>query len=251
VRENVIEPAMKAACQNEGAKYGAKDLIQGKTRSQFQDDLSAALEKQVAARNIHVLLALIRNIASRTTRARIRPKACSRRSSAPTSRSSARSPTSRRRKRLSSRPSLEQAKKLVDVARQTVDSETNVKVANILADGQKQAAEIAPARAGCEQRRASDRPARRPAHQILGKAGADVERMKREAEAKGAKLMIDAFGTPQAYNQYIFAKNFEPQDLRLIFAGPGTFWTDLKTFEQVGRQRSSRSRREPQPSPSR
>lgn len=62
VRQNVIEPAMKAACQNEGAKYGAKELIQGTTRSKFQDDLSAALEKQVASRNIHVLLALIRNI---------------------------------------------------------------------------------------------------------------------------------------------------------------------------------------------
>ena len=47
-------------------------------------------------------------------------------------------------------------------------------------------------------------------------------------------MLVDALGTPQAYNQYIFAKNFEPTDLKLIFAGPGTFWTDLKTFEQVG-----------------
>ena len=37
-----------------------------------------------------------------------------------------------------------------------------------------------------------------------------------------------------AYNRYIFAKNFDPTEVRLIFAGPGTFWTDLKTFEQVG-----------------
>jgi hypothetical protein len=58
--------------------------------------------------------------------------------------------------------------------------------------------------------------------------------MKNEADAKGAKLLVDALGSPQAYNQYIFAKGFEPTDLRLIFAGPGTFWTDLKTFEQVG-----------------
>ena len=70
--------------------------------------------------------------------------------------------------------------------------------------------------------------------QIMGKAMADVERMKNEAEAKGAKLMIDAFGTPQSYNLYIFAKSFDPKDLRLIFAGPGTLWTDLKSFEQVG-----------------
>ena len=46
--------------------------------------------------------------------------------------------------------------------------------------------------------------------------------------------MVQALGTPQAYNQYIFAKNFQPTDLRLIFAGPGTFWTDLKSFQEVG-----------------
>jgi hypothetical protein len=61
-----------------------------------------------------------------------------------------------------------------------------------------------------------------------------VARLKNEAEAKGAKMLVDAFGSPQAYNLYTFAKGFEPKDLKLIFAGPGTFWTDLKTFEQVG-----------------
>jgi hypothetical protein len=47
-------------------------------------------------------------------------------------------------------------------------------------------------------------------------------------------MMIDAFGSPAAYNQYIFAKNFQPTDLHLIFAGPGTMWTDLKSFQDVG-----------------
>ena len=32
--------------------------------------------------------------------------------------------------------------------------------------------------------------------------------MKNDAEAKGAKMLVDAFGSPQAYNLYIFAKNF-------------------------------------------
>ena len=45
---------------------------------------------------------------------------------------------------------------------------------------------------------------------------------------------MEAFGSPQSYNLYTFAKHFQPSDLRLIFAGPGTFWTDLKSFEQVG-----------------
>src|SRR5207237_2652593 len=67
VRQNVIEPAMKAACQNEGAKYSAKELIQGTTRSKFQEDLTKALEDQVSTRNVHILLALVRNIAVKDT----------------------------------------------------------------------------------------------------------------------------------------------------------------------------------------
>jgi hypothetical protein len=110
-----------------------------------------------------------------------------------------------------------------------------VKVANIVADAAKKAAETDAGRdlsvadinlqvALLEAQRV----------QILGKAKADVERMKNDAEAKGAKLLVDALGSPQAYNQYIFAKNFEPTELKLIFAGPGTFWTDLKSFQEVG-----------------
>jgi hypothetical protein len=123
----------------------------------------------------------------------------------------------------------------VDVARETVASETKVKVANILAEGQKKAAEIDAQReltVAAVQLEISALEAQTT--QILGKAAADVDRLKNEAEAKGAKLLIDAFGSPQAYNSYIFAKNFQPTDLRLIFAGPGTFWTDLKSFQEIG-----------------
>ena len=124
---------------------------------------------------------------------------------------------------------------LVDVAKETVASDTNVKVANIHGRRQEEGGRD---RGAARPRRREDRPRDRQLDaqrtQILGKAEADVERLKNEAEAKGAKMLVDAFGSPQAYNHYIFAKNFEPKDLRLIFAGPGTFWTDLKTFEQVG-----------------
>jgi hypothetical protein len=130
---------------------------------------------------------------------------------------------------------LEEALKSVDVARETVASESNVKVANITAEGAKKAAEtdaqrdLDVAKINLEMSRIE---AQRT--QILGKAQADVAKLKNEAEAKGAKMLVDAFGSAQAYNLYTFAQNFQPTDLRLIFAGPGTFWTDLKTFEQIG-----------------
>src|SRR5206468_8657817 len=103
---------------------------------------------------------------------------------------------------------LQEALKNVDVARETVSSETGVKVANIIADGAKQAAEI-DAQRDLEVAKINLEMALLEAKrtQILGKAQADVSKMKNDAEAKGAKLLVDAFGSPQAYNLYTFAKN--------------------------------------------
>src|SRR6185436_13437260 len=130
---------------------------------------------------------------------------------------------------------LEAEQKLVDVAKETVTGDTGVKVANILADSQKMAAELDAQRQVEVAKIAAEMAAlEAQTTQILGKAKADVERMKNEAEAKGAQMMVQALGSPQAYNMYIFAKNFEPKDVRMIFAGEGTFWTDLKSFQEVG-----------------
>ena len=249
VESNVIVPAMKAACQNEGAKYTAKELIQGSTRSKFQDDLSASLERQVGSRNIHVLLALIRNIAIKDTST---GKDQTQGLLATIQRANIEIENDLTNKQKTETAmvaaQLEQARKQVDVARETVASETNVKVANILADGQKQAAEI-DAQRELEVAKIALEMSKLDAQrtQILGKADADVIRLKNEAEAKGAKLLIDAFGSPQAYNNYIFAKNFDPSDLRLIFAGPGTFWTDLKSFQDVGAAKMMQTTTPPEP----
>jgi hypothetical protein len=135
---------------------------------------------------------------------------------------------------------------LVDVNRETVAAETKVKVANILADSRKKAAEIDAERevkVAAIELEAAKLAAQRT--EILGKAAADVEQLKRSAEAQGAKLLVDALGSPDAYNRYIFAKNFDPTEVRLIFAGPGTFWTDLKTFEQVGASKLIQQQQQP------
>ncbi len=235
IEKNVIEPAMKAACQNEGSKYTAVELIQGQSRSKFQDDLSQALEAQVAPRHVSILLALIRNISitdkggsdanpgllATIQRANIEVE---------------RNLTQQQKTVTAAKQAeLDQATKLSDVATQTVAAETNVKVANLMADAQKTAAETDADRdlkIATINLQVAQLEAQRTL--ILGKAKAQVEQLKNEAEAKGAKLLVDALGSPQAYNQYIFAKNFEPTDLRLIFSGQGTFWTDLKSFQDAG-----------------
>lgn len=238
VEENVIKQAMISACQNEGARYTAKELIQGSTRAAFQEALEKSLDAQVSRRNVHVLLALIRNISIKDTAGKDATDgllATIQQANIEVERQiTNKQKTETERKRAE----FEQALKLVDVARETVAADTKVKVGNLIAEGQKLAAEIDAQReldiAAIQQEVAM---LEAQTTQILGKATADVSRMRNEAEAKGAKMLIDAFGSPQAYNAYIFAKNFEPTELRLIFAGPGTFWTDLKSFEQIGATR--------------
>jgi hypothetical protein len=235
VRDNVIEPAMKAACQNEGARYSAKELIQGTTRSEFQDALSKALEEHVKSRHVDILLALIRNITVRDNTGKDQTNGLLA-TIQNTNIAIERDLTNRQQTETAAKKAgLEQEQKLIDVAKDTVAAETLVKTAGLEADGRKRAAEIDAKReldVASIEAQIAQLDAQRT--QILGKADADVARLKNDAEAKGAKMLIDAFGTPQSYNLYIFAKNFQPQDLRLIFAGPGTFWTDLKSFEQVG-----------------
>jgi hypothetical protein len=235
VRLKVVEQAIRAVCQNEGANFSARQLIEGETRSKFQDAMEASLERQVASRNIHILIPLIREIKIKDARGTDQSQgllATIQRANIEIERE-----LTNRQKTLTATKEAEyqEALKLVDVATAKVSSETKQKVANLLATGNKQSAEIGAKReltVADIQAQVAALDAERT--EILGKATADVERLKQEAEAKGAKMLVDAFGSPQAYNQYIFAKNFEPQELRLIFAGPGTFWTDLKSFEQIG-----------------
>lgn len=235
IRENIIEPAMKAACQNVGAKYTSKELIQGTTRSKFQDELSLSLETSVASRSVHVLLALIRNITVKDNTGKDATGgllATIQRANIEVERD-----LTNKQKTLTAvtAAKLEEALKNVDVARETVSSDTGVKVANITAEAAKKAAEI-DAQRDLEIAKINLEVATLEAKrtQILGKAQADVAKLKNEAEAKGAKMLVDAFGSPQAYNLYTFAKGFAPTELKLIFAGPGTFWTDLKSFQEVG-----------------
>jgi hypothetical protein len=234
VRSNVIEPAMKAAFQNEGARYSAKELIQGTSRSEFQDALSKSLEQQVSARNVHILLALIRNIAVKDNSGNDATSGLLATIQQTNIEKEKDLTNQQKTVTATKKAELEQTTKLVDVARETVAAETGVKTATLKAEGEKTAAETAgetEVKVAEVQKQVADLEAQRI--EIMGKAQSEVLRLKNEADAQGAKMLVDAFGSPESYNLYIFAKNFEPTDLHMIFAGPGTFWTDLKTFQDT------------------
>jgi 5'-3' exonuclease len=238
VLDKIIVPQLRSICRNIGSTYAARDFIQGEKRELFQRDMTLELQRVCRAKHIEVLLSLVREI-------EVQPLEHGQESADVTedlkrtiqeSHIAIENQLTKQKQRESAtaKAQLEEVKKKVDIARETIRADTRVLVARIQAEGQKEAAQI-DARASLDvatiQQQVAQLDARRT--EILGKAGADVEQMKKEAEAQGYRLLVEALGSPEAYNLFTFAERFQPESIRMIFAGEGTFWTDLGNFQDV------------------
>lgn len=240
VLAKVIEPQLRSICRNVGSNYEAVDFIQGERREEYQNEVTDQLRRVCAQKHIDILIALVRNIEVRSPQVTGEVGDQDLKRTLQETHIAYENQLTKERQRAAAtvNAQLEEARKKVDLARDTVRAETEVLVADVLAQGGKQSAEI---RAQTEldiaaiQEQIAQLDAQRT--EILGRAHADVERLKNEAEAKGYQMLVSAFGSGQAYNLYTFAQNFQPDSIRLFFAGEGTFWTDLTRFEEVGAAR--------------
>jgi len=69
---------------------------------------------------------------------------------------------------------------------------------------------------------------------LLGQANAGAVEMEQEAKARKFSLAVKAFGSPEAFTKWQFAQELpETLKLNLLYAGEGTFWTDLKNATPV------------------
>ncbi len=239
VLDKVIGPQLRSICRNIGSTYAARDFIHGEKREEFQQDLTAELQRVAQTKNLVVLIALVREIEVTSPAAALTGDETTQDLKRTIQESyiaiEKQITNDKQREAAAVRAQLEEEQKKVDIARETIRAKSRVMVANVLADGEKTAAEI-DAQAELDIATIQEEVAKLDAQriEILGQANADVERMKNEAEAKGYEMLINAFGGGQAYNLYTFAENFQPESIRLFFAGEGTFWTDLTKFEQLG-----------------
>jgi regulator of protease activity HflC (stomatin/prohibitin superfamily) len=239
VLDKVIGPQLRSICRNIGSTYAARDFIQGEKREQFQLALTEELQRICRGKNLEVLLALVHEIEVSAPAAGQHGEQAGEDLKRTIQESfvaiEQQLTNVKKREAATVRAKLEEERKKVDIARETIKAESRVKVANILADADKQAAEI-DAQAQLDVATIQEQVAQLDAQriEILGRAGADVEKMKKEADAEGYEMLIGAFGSGHAYNLFTFAENFKPDSIRLFFAGDGTFWTDLSRFEELG-----------------
>jgi hypothetical protein len=243
VLDKVIGPQLRSIGRNIGSTYAARDFIQGAKREMFQRELTEELQRVCRAKHVEVLLALVREIevnAPGTHGANGGEVTEDLKRTIQQSHIAIENQITKEKQREAAtvRAKLEEERKKIDIARESIQADSRVIVAKIAAEAEKSAAEI-DAQAKLEiagiHKEVAELDARRT--EILGKATAEVEKLKKDAEAKGYALLVDAFGSPQAYNLYTFAENFQPESIRLFFAGEGTFWTDLTRFEEVGAAR--------------
>ncbi|MCG3125244.1 MAG: hypothetical protein CHACPFDD_00060 [Phycisphaerae bacterium] len=233
--KQIILSQIRSICRNLGSDYNSTDFISGESRERYQQSVTDTLRRVCREKDLEVLIALISNIqvhgGTAIAEGQLDLKQTIQRGFIAREQELTKQA---QRETATVRAKLEEAKVAIDVARETITAETRMRVAEIGADAEKEAREI-DAQRDLEVAQIERQIAGLDAQttRLLGKARADVERLKNTAEADGKRMMVEAFGGGRAYNLYTFASSFKPESIRLIFAGEGTFWTDLSRAQEA------------------
>jgi len=222
VVDKIIMPQILSVSRLKGSAYRAKDFIVGEGREKFQNDLTETLARTIEEKRIVVHDALIRHVnvpmqildpiqqASVAIEQDLTNKE--------------KQNTARKQAELNTELGL------VEQRRQQVAQETEKLKAEILADQQKQVAQL---KAEAQRQAAEIEKQTAVVHadktRKLGQAQATTVTLVEGEKAKGFELKAAAFGDPVAFTLWEFAHNLNPEvQVNILHAGPGTLWTDLE-----------------------
>jgi hypothetical protein len=227
VKQKVILPQCESICRNNGSKLGAVGLLIGKSRREFQENVDTDFSKVLKEKNISLLYGLVRHIfIPKEVREPIQKGyvadelALTRAQETTTAKMEATLRESEQTVLLEAAKITEGTKKVIAETKaagqkdsETIAAETEKKVAAI----DRQCAEIDAQKTVA-----------------LGEATNASNKMQQEARAQLFELAVKAFGDPTAYTKWQFAQGLpEDIDLKMIYSGPGTLWTDLKGLTPV------------------
>ncbi len=239
VEAKVVVPQIESICRNKGSSLGAVDLLVGDTRRKFQDEVSNAFEKILEDKGLTLLHGFVRNIhIPQEVRKPIQEKFVA---------DELKLTRDQELLTAGTEATLREAEKKVELETERIKAETKKLVAQAEAEGAKQAEETKAEtvkKVAAIARKTAELEAQ--ASVTLGRARAGAKQLEAEAKSELFGLAVNAFGSGSAYNQWTFATGL-PDDVQLdmLYAGEGTFWTDLKGFTDVmvGRQAAENARR--------
>jgi regulator of protease activity HflC (stomatin/prohibitin superfamily) len=221
VEKKVVLPQIESICRNNGSEYKAVQLLVGSDREVYQKTCLDQFHSVLDDKEITLLYGLVRHVyipkqvREPIQRAFIADELkLTREEEQSTAKEEAR---------------LREAENKVELATDTVDADTEKQVEEAKAGGQREAAKI---EAETEKLVAAidkeTEELKAQAVTILGEATNEGKKMVEEAKSDRFRLAVDAFGSPQAYNNWYFATNLPDNvELNFLYAGEGTLWTDM------------------------
>jgi regulator of protease activity HflC (stomatin/prohibitin superfamily) len=227
VEQKVIIPQCESICRNNGSKLGAVELLVGDSRQKFQAEVDTAFNKILKEKGISLLYGLVRHIyIPKEVREPIQKGyvadelALTRTQETTTAKMEARLREAEQKVLLEAARIIEGTKKLVAETKATGQKESET----IAAETEKKVAAI--------DRQCAEIDAQKTV--AIGEAENAAKRMQQEARAQLFELAVKAFGDPTAYTKWQFAQGLpDGIELKMIYSGPGTLWTDLKGLMPV------------------
>jgi regulator of protease activity HflC (stomatin/prohibitin superfamily) len=222
VEQKVILPQIESICRNNGSEYNAVQLLVGKEREDFQVNTLGEFKTVLKSKDISLLYGLVRHIyIPKEVRQPIQTAFVA---------DELKLTREQEQRTAKMEADLREAERKVELERSRTEADTRKLVGERLAEGTKLAAETR-----ADTRKLVAAIAKETANYkaesrlVLGEATNKGKQLVEEAKAGRFKLAVDAFGTPTAYNNWTFATNLPDNiELRMLYAGPGTMWTDLQ-----------------------
>jgi len=241
VEQRVVVPLIESICRNEGSKLGAVELLVGETREHFQDEATQQFETRLRETGVDLQYGLVRHIyIPKEVRVPIQQKYLADELT-----------LTREQEQLTAKieADLREQERTVELEAERIKVETEKLVAEKQAEGKKTAAETRAETT--KQVAVIDRQTAElesEATVLRGEAEADSQKLMEAAKASRFELAVKAFGDPAAFNQWVFATGL-PDDLQLqwLYAGEGTFWTDMKGLPETLLSRQVRDQQSPRP----
>ena len=239
VEQKVVVPQIESICRNMGSHIGAVNLLVGESRQEFQTETSQAFRTILNEKGLTFADGLVRHIyIPQEVRLPIQKSFIADELK-----------LTRQQEQLTAKTEakLREAERMVELERERVYVDTDKRVAQVAAEGEKTAR--ATQAETIKQVAAIDRQTAELEAQadiLLGRANSGARQMSEEATAERFQLAVDAFGSGEAYNLWTFATGLPDDiDLKLLYAGEGTLWTDLKGFSEtmLGRQAAAQQSR--------
>lgn len=227
VENKIVIPQIESICRNNGSEYSAVQLLVGQERQHFQTDTLNNFKSVLEGKNITFQNGLVRHIyIPRQVREPIQTGFISKELK-----------LTRDQEQITAKEeaNLREAEKKVELEAERIRSETKKLVAERIAEGKKRVGETVAETSklvAAINRETANLEAQ--ATLVLGEANADGEKMIAEAQSQKFKLAVEAFGSPEAYNNWIFASGLPKEvQLNFIYAGEGTLWTDAKNLSII------------------